>query len=103
MTGLPIADRAAVRQATLRLIAGDRRAVVIVLVLHIAAAIAGLAAPWLLGRIIDAVTAGAGIGTVDRLALAIGAAVLVHGLLTRFAQYAGHRFGERAIARLRPC
>jgi ABC-type multidrug transport system fused ATPase/permease subunit len=101
VTVLPIADRAAVRQATLRLIAGDRRAVVIVLMLHIAAAIAGLAAPWLLGRIIDAVTAGAGIGTVDRLALAIGAAVLVHGLLTRFAQYAGHRFGERAIARLR--
>ena len=40
MTVLPIADRAAVRQATLRLIAGDRRAVVIVLMLHIAAAIA---------------------------------------------------------------
>ncbi len=101
MTGLPIADRTAVRKAAMRLIAGDRRAVVIVLILHIAAAIAGLAAPWLLGRIVDAVTAGAGAGTVDRLALVIVAAVLIHGVLARFAQYAGHRFGERAVARLR--
>ena len=38
---------------------------------------------------------------MDRLALAIGGCVLAQGLLTRFAQYAGHRFGERAIARLR--
>jgi ABC-type multidrug transport system fused ATPase/permease subunit len=101
MTRLPVADRASVRRATVRLIGHDRRAVVILLTLHIAAAVAGLAAPWLLGSIVDAVTAGAGVGTVDRLALAIVATVLAQGLLTRFAQYAGHRFGERAIARLR--
>jgi ABC-type multidrug transport system fused ATPase/permease subunit len=98
---LPVADRTAVRRAMLDLIGRDRRAVLVVLVLHGAAAIAGLAAPWLLGSIVDQVSAGAGVATVDRLALAIGGCVLVQALLSRYAQYAGYRFGERAVARLR--
>ncbi|NGM15896.1 ABC transporter ATP-binding protein [Verrucosispora sp. WMMA2044] len=101
MSGLPVADRQVVRRAALNLIAADRRAVAVVLVLHGAAAVAGLAPPWLLGRIVDEVTAGAGAAAVDRLALAIGGCVLAHGLLARYAQYVGHRFGERSVARLR--
>jgi ABC-type multidrug transport system fused ATPase/permease subunit len=101
VTGLPIADLAAVRRSARDLIARDRRAVATMLALHLAAAVSGLAAPWLLGRIVDRVAAGAPAAAVDRLALAIGGCVLVQGLLTRFAQYAGHRFGERALARLR--
>ena len=69
--------------------------------LHAAAAVIGLAPPWLLGRIVDLVSAGTSVGTVDQLALAIGGCVLGQGLLTRYARYAGHRFGERAVARLR--
>ncbi|WP_232234188.1 ABC transporter ATP-binding protein [Micromonospora chokoriensis] len=83
------------------MISRHRRAVGFVLVLHSAAAVAGLAPPWLLGTIVDRVTAGAGVATVDRLALAIAGCVLVSALLSRYAQYAGHRFGERAVAELR--
>ncbi|MEU7611228.1 ABC transporter ATP-binding protein [Micromonospora sp. NPDC049204] len=83
------------------MISRHRRAVGVVLALNGAAAIAGLAPPWLLGTIIDRVTAGAGAATVDRLALAIAGCVLVSALLSRYAQYAGHRFGERAVAELR--
>ncbi|MBQ1024852.1 ABC transporter ATP-binding protein [Micromonospora sp. C95] len=101
MSGLPVADRQVVRRAALNLIAADRRAVAAILVLHGAAAVAGLAPPWLLGRIVDEVTAGSGAAAVDRLALAIGGCVLAHGLLARYAQYVGHRFGERSVARLR--
>ncbi|TDC66990.1 ABC transporter ATP-binding protein [Micromonospora sp. KC207] len=101
MTKLPVADRSAVRGAALDLIARDRRAVAVVLALHAAATIAGLGVPWLLGRIVDEVSAGAGAAAVDRLALGIAACVLVQGLLSRYAQYAGHRFGERTVARLR--
>jgi ATP-binding cassette subfamily C protein len=101
MRRLPVADRTAVRRATVELIARDRRAAAVVVLLHSAAAVAGLATPWLLGRIVDEVAAGAGAGTVDRLALVIAGCVLAQGLLTRYAQYAGHRFGERAVARLR--
>ncbi|MFC4107120.1 ABC transporter ATP-binding protein [Micromonospora zhanjiangensis] len=83
------------------LLGRERRAVLLVVALHAAAAVAGLAAPWLLGRIVDQVAAGAGVGVVDRLALTIAGCVLVQALLSRYAQYAGHRFGERAVARLR--
>ncbi|SCF08114.1 ATP-binding cassette, subfamily C [Micromonospora purpureochromogenes] len=101
MSRLPVADRGAVRRALRDLIGRHRRAVLGVLALHGAAAVAGLAPPWLLGRIVDRVTGGAGVATVDRLALAIGGAVLVQAVLSRYAQYAGHRFGERAVAELR--
>ncbi|MCG5467624.1 ABC transporter ATP-binding protein/permease [Micromonospora sp. LAH09] len=83
------------------MIGRHRRAVGIVLALHSAAAVAGLAPPWLLGTIVDRVTAGATVATVDRLALAIAGCVVVSALLSRYAQYAGHRFGERAVAELR--
>ncbi|MGC4814523.1 ABC transporter ATP-binding protein [Micromonospora sp. DT228] len=83
------------------MISRHRRAVGVVLALHAAAAVAGLAPPWLLGTIVDRVTVGATVATVDRLALAIAGCVLVSALLSRYAQYAGHRFGERAIAELR--
>jgi ATP-binding cassette subfamily C protein len=101
MSGLPVADRRAVGRATREMIGRDRRAVIVILLLHAAAVIAGLVGPWLLGRIVDQVTAGAAASTVDRLALAIVVCVIVSGLLLRYAHYAGHRFGERAIARLR--
>lgn len=99
--GLPVADRAAVWQAAAALVRRDRWAVGAILVLHAAAAIAGLAAPWLLGSIVDQVTAGAGAGAVDRLALAIVGCVCAQALLSRYAHYASHRFGERANASLR--
>ena len=101
MTRLPVADRRTARQGMRELIGRDRRAVAVILLLHTAATVAGLAPPWLLGRIVDEVGAGARAAAVDRLALVIGVCVLVQGLLARYAQYAGHRFGERATARLR--
>ncbi|MDG4811250.1 ABC transporter ATP-binding protein [Micromonospora sp. WMMD1120] len=101
MTALPVADRRTVRRALRDLISRHRRAVAVLLALHCAAAVAGLAPPWLLGTIVDRVTAGAGVASVDRLALVIAGCVVASAVLTRYAQYAGHRFGERAIAELR--
>jgi ABC-type multidrug transport system fused ATPase/permease subunit len=101
MIQLPVADRPAVRRALAGLVDAQRRAVILVLVLHAAAAVAGLAAPWLLGRIVDAVTHGQGTGVVDRYALGIVGCVAAQGVLSRYAQYAGHRLSERAIATLR--
>lgn len=101
MNRLPVADRSAVRRAVAGLLVRDRRAAAVVLVLHGAAAIAGLGAPWLLGRIVDEVGAGAGVAAVDRLALAIVGCVLAQFVLSRYAQFAAHRLGERSVARLR--
>ncbi|MEW2293895.1 ABC transporter transmembrane domain-containing protein [Streptomyces sp. NPDC006743] len=99
--GLPVAGRARVRRAALRLVRADGRAFAAVLALNVLAAAAGLAGPWLLGRIIDHVRAGGGTAGVDRPAVGILAAALAQLLLARWARYAGHRFGERTLARVR--
>jgi ABC-type multidrug transport system fused ATPase/permease subunit len=101
VTQLPVADRRVMRRALAGLVGAQRRAVALVLALHAAATIAGLAAPWLLGRIVDAVTHGQGTRVVDGYALGIVGCVAAQGLLRRYAQYAGHRLSERANATLR--
>ncbi|MEV0131095.1 ABC transporter ATP-binding protein [Dactylosporangium sp. NPDC050688] len=88
-----------VGRAALRLLAADRRTVAAVVALNSLAALAGLGAPWLLGRIIDAV--GRGGGGVDRLALGVLGCAVAQTLLTRFALAIGYRFGERTAYRIR--
>ncbi|MGW3915585.1 ABC transporter ATP-binding protein [Streptomyces sp. NPDC005070] len=99
--GLPVAGRAEVRRAALRLIRADGRVFGVVLALNALAAGAGLVGPWLLGRMIDDVRAGAGVEAVDGPALVILLAALGQLLLSRWAGYAGYRFGERTLARVR--
>ncbi|MFE2531953.1 ABC transporter ATP-binding protein [Streptomyces sp. NPDC059371] len=99
--GLPVAGRAEVRRAALRLIRADGRVFGAVLALNVLAAGAGLVGPWLLGRMIDDVRGGAGVEAVDGPALVILLAALVQLLLSRWAAYVGYRFGERTLARVR--
>jgi ABC-type multidrug transport system fused ATPase/permease subunit len=101
VTALPIADQRIVARAAGRLIRADRPAVVAILGLNALAAVAGLGGPYLLGRIIDAVAAGRGVATVDRLALAVLICAIARTLLSRYALSVGYRFGERTAARIR--
>jgi ATP-binding cassette subfamily C protein len=102
MTALPVAGSRRVRRAVAGLIRDDWRAVTLMVLLNSLAAIAALAGPWLLGRIIDAVTGGrASVHFVDRLALAILICAVAQLLLARSALVAGYRFGERTAARVR--
>jgi ATP-binding cassette subfamily C protein len=96
-----VAGRAEVRRAALRLIRADGRVFAAVLALNALAAGAGLAGPWLLGRMIDDVRDGAGVEAVDGPALVILVASLVQLLLSRWAGYVAYRFGERTLARVR--
>ncbi|MBR8639558.1 ABC transporter ATP-binding protein [Streptomyces tuirus] len=98
---LPVAERADVRRAMLDLVRADARAFSTVLGLNALAALAGLAGPWFLGRMIDDVRAGDGVAAVDRLALVLLLCALAQLLLARWARYVGHRFGERVLARVR--
>ncbi|MFF7983918.1 ABC transporter ATP-binding protein [Streptomyces sp. NPDC007901] len=98
---LPVAGRPAVRRAAVRLVQADRAAFAVALLLNAAAAATGLAGPWLVGRIVDAVRAGHGVRAVDRLAFWILLCSLAQLLLARSARYLGHRFGERTLARVR--
>ncbi|MFC8741645.1 ABC transporter ATP-binding protein [Streptomyces sp. NPDC057176] len=101
MTHLPVAERADVRRAAAGLVRADRRSFAVVLGLNALAALAGLAGPWLLGRIVDEVRAGGGVDAVDRMAGAILVCSLAQLLLARWARYVGYRFGERTLARVR--
>ncbi|MGW4222069.1 ABC transporter ATP-binding protein [Streptomyces bauhiniae] len=98
---LPVADRGTVRRAAARLVRADGRAFAAALALNALAAGAGIVGPWLVGRIVDDVRAGRGVGAVDRLALWILLCALAQLVLARWARYVAHRFGERTLARVR--
>ncbi|MEV8455377.1 ABC transporter ATP-binding protein [Streptomyces sp. NPDC052095] len=99
--GLPVAGPSRTFRAALRLVRLDGRVFAAMIGLNALAAGAGLVGPWLLGRIIDEVVAGGGADAVDRLALALLGFAVAQLLLVRWAGSVGHRFGERALARIR--
>lgn len=98
---LPVADSTVLRRHTAALLRRHRGALGLVLALHALAAVAGLAGPWLLGRIVDAVAGGTDAGFVDRAALGLVAAVLTQTVLIRYAQRASRVLGETVFAELR--
>jgi ABC-type multidrug transport system fused ATPase/permease subunit len=98
---LPVAGPAAVRAEAGRLFREHRPDLLRVVALHGLAALAGLAGPWLLGRIVDAVVTGTTTGYVDRVAAALVAFVLAETVLTRLAQQAALVLGEAVFAQLR--
>ena len=98
---LPVADGPAVRAAAGRLFARHRGTFVLIAVLHTLAAVAGLVGPWLLGRLVDAVTEGTTSSYVTTI-VAVGAgAVVAQAVLRRYAQRLSMVFGETVFAELR--
>ncbi|MBB2913482.1 ABC-type multidrug transport system fused ATPase/permease subunit [Streptosporangium becharense] len=97
---LPVADRAQVRAYARRLTLKYPRELALALGLHGLAAVAGLAAPWLLGRLVQGVDEGGGVD-VTAAALAIGGFLAAQAVLVRFAVYASSRLGEKVLAELR--
>ncbi|MBT2406564.1 MULTISPECIES: ABC transporter ATP-binding protein [unclassified Streptomyces] len=98
---LPVAARARLVSAACGLIRQDRYAFAAMLALNTLAVAAGLAGPWLLGRIVNEVQAGATVSTVDRLAVGVLISAVAQLLLARWARLVGYRFGERTLARVR--
>ncbi|NMR18951.1 ABC transporter ATP-binding protein [Cellulomonas fimi] len=98
---LPIADATALRQHTAALLRRHRSGLATVVVLHTLAATAGLAGPWLLGRLVDAVVRGTTTSAVDRTVLALVVAVVAQTGLIRYAQRSAMVLGETVFAELR--
>ena len=69
--------------------------------LHIAAALAALAAPRLLGNLVEAVEDGTTVATVDRTVLLLAGFLLLQTVLTRYARYLSFVTGEQVLAELR--
>jgi ABC-type multidrug transport system fused ATPase/permease subunit len=98
---LPVATPAQVRAYARRLTLAYPRRLALALGLHGLSAVAGLAAPRLLGELVEDVRHGTSSWSADRTAIAIAAFVVVQGVLLRFAVYASARLGEQVLARLR--
>ena len=98
---LPIADRTALRRHTAVLLRRHRSGLGLVLLLHTLAAASGLAGPWLLGRMVDAVAVGTTVEAIDRTVLVLVVAVLAQTVLIRYAQRAAMVLGETVFAELR--
>ncbi|RBQ18532.1 ABC transporter ATP-binding protein [Spongiactinospora rosea] len=97
---LPVADRRQVRAYARRLTLKYPRELSLALGLHALAAICGLAAPRLLGELVEGVQRGTGVD-VTLTALAIAGFMAVQAVLIRFAIYASSTLGEKVLAELR--
>jgi len=99
---LPTASPAEARRAAFGLIRREKRPFSAILLLNALATVAGLAGPWLFGRIVNAVQAGGGDGhRIDRLAALVVVFALLQITFTRYARKLGARFGERISAQVR--
>lgn len=96
---LPVASRREVRAYARRTALRHRGELSRALALHALAAVSGLVAPRLLGRLVEG--SGDGTAEIGRTALVICAAVTAQAVLTRFALLASQRLGESVLARLR--
>ncbi|WP_371681389.1 ABC transporter ATP-binding protein [Streptomyces sp. NBC_01276] len=96
---LPVASQREVRAYARRTALRHRRELARALALHALAAVSGLVAPQLLGRLVE--DAAGGTAEIGRVALVICAAVTAQAVLTRFALLASQRLGESVLARLR--
>ena len=98
---LPVADGNDVRRYLGRLFRNHPRTIVVALGLHVLAAAAGLAAPRLLGDLVQSVHDGTTVDHVDRIAILLAGFLLLQTVLTRYARLRSQVFGEQVIAELR--
>jgi len=98
---LPVADGRAVRHYAGQIARRHPRAFALTLSLHLLAAVSGLAAPALLGGLVEAVEKGTSTGHVDRVVAALAGFLMLQTVLTRYARYLSQSLGENILARLR--
>ncbi len=100
-TALPVAAQPTVRSYALELLHRHRRAFLTIIVLNAIAAGAGLVGPWVLGDLVNGLTAGTAAQIIDRSALIFLAALVVQTLFTRMTLLRSGVLGEEVLADLR--
>ena len=100
-TRLPVADTPALRRYVKQLARRHPRMLFGALGLHVLAAVAALAAPRLLGDLVEAVEQGTTTGYVDRVLMVLAGFLVAQTVLTRYARYVSQVLGEQVLADLR--
>jgi ABC-type multidrug transport system fused ATPase/permease subunit len=98
---LPVAGPAEIRQHARRLALRHPRNLLIALVLHVLAAVSGLAAPRLIGDLVEDVQHGTTAAKVNEVIAVIAVFIVAQSLLTRWARYRSFALGEQVLAELR--
>ncbi|WP_246210580.1 ABC transporter ATP-binding protein [Nocardioides piscis] len=100
-TRLPVADGRAVRRYVGQVARRHPRMLWSALGLHVLAALSALAAPRLLGDLVQSVEEGTTVARVDTIAVWLAVFLLLQSVLTRFARYRSQVTGELVLAELR--
>ncbi len=100
-TMLPVAEPSAVRRYARTIARNHPRLLWGALALHALAAVASLAAPRLLGDLVQAVESGTTVSHVDHVIMALAAFLVAQTVLTRYARYVSQVLGEQVLAELR--
>ncbi|MGI8700154.1 MAG: ABC transporter ATP-binding protein [Nocardioidaceae bacterium] len=98
---LPVADGPAVRRYAVGLARKHPRRLSVAVALHVLAAVAGLAAPWLIGDLVQGVATGTTVSSVDKTVATIAFFLLLQTVFTRYARYLSFALGETVLADLR--
>ncbi|WP_410785660.1 ABC transporter ATP-binding protein [Kribbella sp. C-35] len=98
---LPVAGSAEIRRHARRLARRHPRNLTIALVLHGLAAVSGLAAPRLIGGLVENVQNGTTAAKVNVVIIVIAGFIVAQSLLTRWARYRSFALGEQVLAELR--
>ncbi|GHH39205.1 ABC transporter ATP-binding protein [Lentzea cavernae] len=98
---LPLATAGGVRRAVGGYVRDQRGLAAATVVLAVAASLAGLVAPWVVGRMVDEVIGGGQAASVVGLTALIGVAGLGAAVLTALSGALVARIGQRVLARMR--
>ena len=101
LRALPVSDMASVRAQAKTLLREHRRSLASVMGLHALAAVAALAAPRIVGLLVDDVTTGTTTSAIDKLAVILALSVVVQTILTWAGRRSAFRMGEDIFAQLR--
>ncbi|MEO7059423.1 MAG: ABC transporter ATP-binding protein [Lapillicoccus sp.] len=98
---LPIAEMSSVRTHAAGILRRHGRDLGLVVGLHALAAVAALAAPRIVGQLVDDVSRGTTTSVIDELAVVLATAMVLQTVLTFFARRSSFRMGEDIFAELR--
>jgi ABC-type multidrug transport system fused ATPase/permease subunit len=100
-TVLPVADTRQVVEYAKDLLRRHPGSIALAVVLNVAAALAALAAPRLLGDLVQAVQEGTSLGHANRVVVLLAAFLVAQTVLTRYARYVSFVLGEKILAEVR--
>ena len=96
-TKLPVANSAQVKAEGLRLMRMHKKPLAGVVGLYVVSAVAGLAGPFLLGRLVDAISQGTTAGFVATVALSLAGFVIVQTAAGPVGAAQGHGAGREGL------